>query len=95
MNKKPPNAGKGRPKGSKNKATVEMKAWAREMFESDEWRNSARNRILAGKAPHLEAHVMACLMPRPKEQYEVSGPEGGPIRQIINNYVLKANAPAC
>lgn len=41
-----------------------MKAWASELFESDEWRASARQRIIEGKAPHLEAHCLQVLMPK-------------------------------
>jgi hypothetical protein len=41
-----------------------MKEWARELFDSPEWRASARERIVAGKAPHLEAHVLQVLMPK-------------------------------
>ena len=41
-----------------------MKAWASELFQSEEWRASARKRILAGKAPHLEGHCLQVLMPK-------------------------------
>lgn len=44
-----------------------MKEWALEFFESPEWRQSAKSRILEGKAPHLETHVLAVLMPKPKD----------------------------
>lgn len=44
-----------------------MKEWARELFESPEWRASAQKRILEGKAPHLESHIAAVLMPKPKD----------------------------
>jgi len=56
--------GPGRPKGVPNKATREMKAWARELFESEHWRVSAAKRIIEGKAPHLEAHCLQVLMPK-------------------------------
>ena len=56
--------GGGRPKGVPNRVTREMKAWAKELFESDEWRLSAAKRIVAGKAPHLEAHCLQVLMPK-------------------------------
>ena len=55
---------RGRRKGALNKATTEMKEWAKELFTSVEWRESATTRILTGKAPHLETHIAACLMPK-------------------------------
>lgn len=57
--------GPGRPKGSKDKRSLEMAEWAREFFASAEWRASAKKRMLEGKAPHLEGHILACEMPKP------------------------------
>ena len=67
--KRPPTA--GRRKGVPNKTTVAMKEWASELFESADWRDSARARILKGKAPHLELHALQVLMPK---QSDDSGP---------------------
>lgn len=58
----------GRPRGAGNKRTKEMREWAREFFNSEEWRRSAKARILKGKAPHLESHIIACEMPKPLPQ---------------------------
>jgi len=41
-----------------------MKVWASELFKSPEWQDSARTRIIEGKAPHLEAHCLQVLMPK-------------------------------
>lgn len=68
----------GRPKGVPNKVTREVKAWASDLFDSPEWRESARKRIIEGKAPHLEAHILQTLMPK-TEKHELSGANGGPV----------------
>jgi hypothetical protein len=80
--------GPGRPKGLPNKATREMKAWASGLFESDEWRASARRRIIEGKAPHLEAHCLQVLMPK-TEKTDITS-NGEAIKTILNNYVAPA-----
>lgn len=61
-------AGPGRPKGSKNKTTLAQREWAEMLLQSEEYRESARRRILAGRAAHLEAlfHEATCL-PRKSE----------------------------
>jgi hypothetical protein len=63
---------RGRPKGAKNKATVEVKYWFAQMFASEEWRASAVKRIIEGKAPHLEAHGLQVLMPK-TDKAQISG----------------------
>lgn len=55
-----------------NKATREVKAWALALLDDPEWRESARNRMIAGKAPHLEAHLIASVIPK-KDAMDVSG----------------------
>jgi uncharacterized protein DUF5681 len=66
----------GRPKGALGHATREMKEWASDLVHSDAWRESARRRILAGKAPHLESHIVAVLMPKPKEGASLTNENG-------------------
>jgi hypothetical protein len=74
----------GRPKGAQNKATREMKEWAANLFQSPAWQGSARKRIIAGKAPHLEAHVLQVLMPKTDR---IAGPNGEPIlTRVVNTY---------
>lgn len=67
---------RGRPKGALDHSTREMKEWALELFSSPEWRASARRRILAGKAPHLETHIVAVLMPKPKDGASLTNENG-------------------
>lgn len=56
--------GPGRPKGSPNKITREMKEWASGLLHSKKWRASAEQRILAGEAPQLEAHILQVILPK-------------------------------
>lgn len=76
---RPPNAGKGRVKGVPNKHTAEVKEWAANVFNSEEWRESARKRMIQGRAPHLESHVIACLFPKPKDGFNLSPGNDGAI----------------
>ena len=50
--------GPGRPKGAKNKKTLERDAmqWAQQFFKSDEYLQNARQRIVRGRAAHLESY---------------------------------------
>jgi hypothetical protein len=70
---RPPNA--GRRKGTPNKATADIKAWTRGLLESEEYRTSARERILAGEAPHLETLCYHYAYGKPKDRVEISAPE--------------------
>jgi hypothetical protein len=48
------NPGGGRPKGAQNKATLEIKEFARNFLMSDRYQRTLERRILAGTAPHME-----------------------------------------
>lgn len=69
----------GRPKGAKNRATNEFKAFWQKFYASKAYRVSAQERILAGKAPHLESYTLNALYGRPVERHELTGDEGGPV----------------
>lgn len=65
-------AGPGRPKGLPNKATRAIKEFGEQLFKSKEYRESITRRILDGKAPAVEIHLMNLTFGKPKEQVEIS-----------------------
>src|SRR5262249_18867869 len=44
----------GRPLGARNKSTLEIKSFARSVFENPEYQQSLITRLVKGKAPHME-----------------------------------------
>ncbi len=64
----------GRPKGAINKVTKAHKEWAHDLLTSEEWRKSARQRIVEGKAPHLETLILQQVTGKPKDVVEVNTP---------------------
>lgn len=60
----------GRPKGALNKNTPEIKTFARQLLESDEYRESLKTRVLAGKAPHMEPLLHHYGYGQPKQQID-------------------------
>jgi len=58
----------GRPKGSLNKATRELKEYWDRFFKSPEYRESAKRRILAGTAAHLESFLLTKTYGKPREE---------------------------
>lgn len=67
MNRKPPNAGKGRPKGVPNKVTREIKALAQNVLSRAEYLASLQERIDNGRAPHMETLLHHYAYGKPKE----------------------------
>lgn len=63
--------GPGRPKGVPNKATLEVKQFAREFLTSEEYRESLKRRILQGKALTLEVMLSHYGFGVPKQSVEV------------------------
>jgi hypothetical protein len=78
------NRGGGRPKGVPNKATQEIKEFARTFLQSPEYRRSLKRRILAGKAPQLEILMLHYGFGRPTATVEVPPPE---VRQVVGIYI--------
>ena len=79
--------GPGRPKGSRDRRTLAITEFARSIIESDEYRNSLRARVLAGKAPHLEPLLYHYGYGKPVERVELSA--GKPI-----SFEMGLEAPA-
>lgn len=88
MANKPPAAGKGRPKGAKNKATVEMKDISRRMLSSAGYRANLQERLEAGKlAPAVECMLYHYAYGKPTETHEHTGPGGAPLAPAT--YILR------
>jgi hypothetical protein len=69
---RPTNAGK--PRGT-NKATREIKDFFRSFFDSREYRDSLKTRILKGKAMPIEQLGYYYVYGKPKERVELHGAE--------------------
>jgi hypothetical protein len=75
----------GRPKGAKNKATVERELLARAaaFVDGDEYFENVRQRILRGRAPHAESYLLRRLKGDSTQHVEMSGPNKKPIKVVI------------
>ena len=62
--------GPGRPKGSKNKKTQAALEFAERMLDK-EWEKAAKERMLNGKAPHLETLLLQFKHGKPKETMDI------------------------
>jgi hypothetical protein len=71
--RKPPAAGKGRPKGAQNKTTVEVREAARRLVEDPSYRESLAKRLLKGTAAHMETVLWHYAYGKPKESMEHTG----------------------
>ena len=71
--RKPPNAGKGRPKGATNLATREIRALSQALFDAEYW-TQTRRRLLSGHlAPAIEAKLLAYAYGEPTQTIDVPG----------------------
>jgi hypothetical protein len=74
----------GRPKGSQNKATVEVREAARSFVEDPIYRESLKARLQSGDlAPAVESMLWHYAYGKPKEQVELSGPDGGAVVSAV------------
>lgn len=65
----------GRPKGALNKATREIKGFARAFLESEAYVTSLQRRLVSGKAPHMETLLHYYAYGKPKETVDLPGLE--------------------
>ncbi len=78
---KPPAAGMGRKKGVLNKATIEVKAFCRELLDDPTYQASLKQRLREGVLPPaMETLLWHYSYGKPKEQMELTGKDGGPIQ---------------
>ncbi|UVT20047.1 MAG: hypothetical protein H8K03_20085 [Nitrospira sp.] len=61
----------GRQMGTPNQATVEFKEFWQQFFESEEYRENLKTRLLAGKADHMERYAAELLYGRPRQEISV------------------------
>jgi hypothetical protein len=72
------NPGGGRPKGAQNKATREIKEFARNFLMSDKYRRTLERRILAGTAPQMEVLLHHYAFGKPTDKYVEPAPPARP-----------------
>ena len=77
--RKPPNAGKGRPKGSPNKATADIKALSTKLLTDPDYLDALRIRLKRGTAGPVEVLLHQYAYGKPKDVTEVHGANGGPV----------------
>jgi hypothetical protein len=79
------NPGGGRPKGAQNKATREIKEFARNFLMSDKYQRTLERRILAGTAPQMEVmlHHYAFGKP-PTAKYVEPAPPAPPAAELMS-----------
>ena len=69
--------GKGRPRGSQNKATVDVRALAQGLVDDLEYRKRLKDRLLSGKmAPALETLLWHYAYGKPRDTLDITAPEG-------------------
>jgi hypothetical protein len=62
----------GRPKGSLNRKTIEVREFARGLIEDPEYQSSLRRRVIEGKAPQMEMLLFKYAYGQPVERHEVN-----------------------
>ena len=68
---------RGRPVGSKNRATVELRNELQLFFCGDEYRESVYKRILEGSSPTVELYFLQLLFGKPRDSVDLTLQVGG------------------
>jgi hypothetical protein len=63
----------GRPKGTPNKATQEIRESSRRLLVDPAYVDQLKRRIIAGKAPHMETLLHHYAYGKPPDHLDVSG----------------------
>lgn len=71
--RKPPAAGKGRPKGALNKTTREIKELSQSLLTDPAYLDALKRRLVSGKAPHMETLLHQYAYGKPKDTTEHQG----------------------
>lgn len=61
----------GRPKGATNKSTRDIQAFSRAQLEDPEYVAALRERLIEGKAPHMETLLAHYAYGKPKDTLSV------------------------
>ena len=71
-------ASAGRPKGSRNKRTLEGIEFFADVLRDPAWQESARERMMAGTAPHLEKYGVEICFGKPRDRVSLETSDGQP-----------------
>ena len=91
QNKNLTRAGMGRPKGSKNKTSVEIQTFARNMVEDKAYVANLRKRLRAGAAPHMEPLLFYYAYGKPAERIQIINRLEEAIGQLAEKYGLSSD----
>jgi hypothetical protein len=81
---------RGRPKGSRNKTSLEIAAVARQLVESREYKASLKKRLIEGKAPHMEPILFYYAYGKPIDRIELVGPMLQEVHRLAAVYGMTA-----
>jgi hypothetical protein len=95
LTKRGPNNGKGRPVGATNYVTRDLREYWHAFFGSEEWRATAKRRILNGTAPHLESYLLQRIYGKPTERIALTVEEPEEDLSKLSEEELLARAKQC
>lgn len=79
----------GRPKGAKNKQTVEIREMARRLVNDAAYRRALKKRLQDGElSPPMETLLWHYAYGKPSDKVEVTGAEGGELFNVLRVEVV-------